>query len=157
MPVRFWEHTFEELIENVAIYAAIDEELGAQPFHKKTVVPITWHPSFATAVWDGGNASFANQVLLELRDDWKCVGSYIDDTINIDRYVRRQGLAEELVLRCMEHRDQIPITKFLSVRGAKLLKRAHRTAFERAKKAGLQIPKEVEAEYLAAHYRTQPQ
>jgi hypothetical protein len=49
--------------------------------------------------------------LLELKDgQWTCVGFYVDDTILLDQNARGQGLAEELLLRCAEHRVGVPLS-----------------------------------------------
>jgi hypothetical protein len=79
--------------------------------------------------------------------EWKCVGSYVGDTIHLDASVRGRGLAEELVLRCAEHRQRLPFTTNFTDKGYSLLKRTHRLAIERALKAHLAVPHPVLAEY----------
>jgi hypothetical protein len=145
--VRIWEHTFAALTGGANPQYASYEGLEPQPFIPQSVVPITHNPKFATAMLTGGG-SFAHQVLLELQEgNWVCVGSYVDDTINIDRSLRGKGLAEELVLRCVEHRHQLPLTTGFSHAGHKLLKRTHRLAIDRALKADLHVPQDVLDEY----------
>lgn len=141
--MRIWEHTLKELIGDAQTQDADDGEMYAQPFIPQSVVPITFNPKYATAMLRGGG-SFAHQVLLELRDgQWVCVGSYVDDTIFIDPNVRGKGLAEELVLRCADHRPTLPLTTMFSTKGRKLLERTHELAIERALAAGLEVPQTV--------------
>ena len=48
----------------------------------------------------------ADQVLLEFAEEnWRVVGSFVGDTIILNKSVRGKGLAVELFLRCMEHRE----------------------------------------------------
>jgi hypothetical protein len=92
--------------------------------------------------------ALANQALLELVDGkWKCVGGYMDDTIMISPSARGCGVAEELVLRCAEHREGLPFTSNFTDKGYSLLKRTHRLAVARALKAGLSVPERVIADY----------
>jgi hypothetical protein len=91
-----------------------------------------------------GGGSLAHQVLLELQDgQWVCVGSYVEDTINLEPHVRRKGLGQELVLRCAEHRQGLPFTTGFSEAGYRLLKKTHKLAVERAQAAGLNVPQKV--------------
>ena len=76
-----------------------------------------------------------------------CVGGYVYDTILVDKVARGQGLAEELFLRCAEHRNDLPITTALTHMGYAFLQRTHRVAIERAARANLPVPKAVLAEY----------
>jgi hypothetical protein len=86
--------------------------------------------------------------LLELKDgQWTCIGSYVDDTILIDESVRGRGLAEELLLRCAEHRADLPLSSNFTNKGYSLLRRAHRIAIKRALEAKLPVPDVVLAEY----------
>jgi hypothetical protein len=61
----------------------------------------------------------------------------------LHRPERRKGLAEELVLRCVEHRHALPVTSNLTESGLDLLMRTHRIAVERALEAGLDVPSKV--------------
>jgi hypothetical protein len=145
--VRIWEHTFSELTGAKAPLDGPDGPNVQQPFIPESVVPITDNPRFATALIRG-SLSMANQALLELSDgEWRCVGSYVDDTIFLDGHVRRQGLAEELMLRCAEHRHQLPLSTNFTLKGYLLLKRTHRRAIQCALRVGLEVPDEVLADY----------
>jgi hypothetical protein len=145
--VRIWEHTFAELTGGLQPSGEQDVPSPPQPFIQQSVVPITHNPRFATAAIRGGG-SLANQALLELKDrEWTCVGSYVDDTILLDENVRGQGLAEELLLRCAEHRNSLPLSSNFTKKGYELLRRTHRLAVERALKANLAVPAVVMAEY----------
>jgi hypothetical protein len=145
--VRIWEHRFLELTGGKDPLGEREGEVPIPPFVPATIVPITQHPRFATALIQG-HGTFANQALLELVDgNWKCVGSYIDDTIMILQSARRRGVAEELVLRCAEHRNNLPLTSNFTNKGYSLLKRTHRLAVERALESGLHVPQPVIAEY----------
>ncbi|WP_316186692.1 MULTISPECIES: hypothetical protein [unclassified Bradyrhizobium] len=144
--MRLWEHTFEELTGGEQPQGDRPEPFIAQPFVGATVVPITQNPRYATAVIPGSK-DFGHQALLEWRDgSWVCVGHYVDDTIQLDVSVRGMGLAEELVLRCVEHRHSLPLTTGFTNRGFRLLRRAHRLAVERALQAGLPVPQNVRDE-----------
>src|SRR4051794_28741387 len=115
--MRIWEYTVAELTGSKEPTGGPDAQTVPQPFVPETVVPIVNNPRFATAMVRGSR-SFANQALLDLREgNWVCVGSYVDDTIHIDPGVRGKGLAEELVLRCAEHRNSLPVTTNLTYAG----------------------------------------
>lgn len=146
--MRIWEHTLSELVGDVVPDdGGPDGPNVPQPFILASVVPITQIPGFATALIQGGS-SFANQALLEWTEgEWQCVGSYVDDTILIDQRVRGKGLAEELVLRCAEHRNALPVTTALTGSGYGLLKRVHRLAVQRAIEANLAVPQKVLEEH----------
>jgi hypothetical protein len=89
-------------------------------------------PNCATAPATG-HKGLADQVLLERDGDgWKCVGHYVDDTIIVFRRVQNTGLADILFLRCMEHRNKLPITTALNESAFRLFKRAHRSEVEKA-------------------------
>jgi hypothetical protein len=145
--MRIWENTFAELTGGKQPSSGSDVPIMPQPFILESVVPITHNPRFATAFIRGGG-SLANQALLELKEgQWVCVGSYVDDTIHLDESARGRGLAEELVLRCAEHRHSLPFTTNFTDKGYSLLKRTHRLAVTRALEAELQVPDAVLAEY----------
>jgi hypothetical protein len=59
----------------------------------------------------------------------------------------RQGWGTELFLRCMEHRNELPITKKMSNGGERLIKKAHKRSVEEALKAGQDVRQEVLADY----------
>jgi hypothetical protein len=67
----------------------------------------------------------------------------MDDTIMISPSARGWGVAEELVLRCAEHREGLPFTSNFTNKGYSLLKRTHRLSVARALKAGLSVPQRV--------------
>jgi hypothetical protein len=88
-------------------------------------------PNYATAP-AAGHKGLADQVLLERDGDgWKCVGHYVDDTSIVFRRVRNTGLADILFLRCMEHRNKLPITTALNERALRLFKRVYRSEVEK--------------------------
>jgi hypothetical protein len=100
-------------------------------------------PNYATAP-AAGHKGLADQVLLERDGDgWKCVGHYVDDTIIVFRRVRNTGLADILFLRCMEHRNKLPITTALNERALRLFKRVYRSEVEKAKRDGCNVPERV--------------
>lgn len=147
--MRIWEYTLQQLTGGKGPHPDTAAPVVAQPFMDATVVPITDNPRYATALIKGGG-SFANQVLLELVDGgWQCVGHYCDDTILLDERVRGKGLAEELMLRCLEHRENRPVTTEFTESGLRCFKRTHRLAVARAIKAGLPVPAAVLQEYGA--------
>jgi hypothetical protein len=147
--MRIWEHTFEALTGGKKPLADHDQPFAEQPFNGEAAEPIPHNPRFATAPIQGDD-SLANQALLESKDGkLTCVGFYVDDTILLkdDPNVRRQGLAEELLLRCVEHRSDLPLSSNFTKKGYSLLKRAHRLAVRRALEAKLTVPHVVLAEY----------
>jgi hypothetical protein len=145
--VRIWEHTLTELTGGRQPLGDPDGEIAPQLIVDQSVVPITHVPGYGTAMIKG-IGDFANQALVQFKDGgWQFVGSYVDDTILIDPSARGKGLAEELLLRCAEHRHNLPLTSNFSNRGYALLRRTHRRAVERALKAGLYIPENVREEF----------
>jgi hypothetical protein len=145
--MRIWEHTLDQLTGGKQPIGSPDMPNLPQPYHPATIVPITTHPPYATAMLKGGG-TMAHQVLLEWKDgQWSCVGSYVDNTIHIDDSARGKGLAEELLIRCLEHREALPLTGNFSEKGYSLLKRAHRLAVDRALAANLPVPDKVREEY----------
>ena len=126
--------------------------LPQQPFKLNTVVPITDKPGYATAAINlGYQSTFTNQVLLEWSEGagWQVVGHYTDDTIRIDQRTRGKGLGLELLLRCLEHRNALPISENFTNSGYDLVKRAHRFTVARALRAGIPLRAEVLGEYAA--------
>ena len=90
----------------------------------------------------------ADQVLLERDGDgWKGVGYYIDDTIVVFRRVQNTGLADVLFLRCMEHRNKVPITTVLNESAFRLFKRVHKSEVEKAMRDRCNVPKRVLEEF----------
>ena len=104
-------------------------------------------PNYATAPATG-HKGLADQVLLE-RDGggWRCVGHYIDDTIIVFRRVQNTGLADILFLRCMEHRNKLPITTALNENALRLFKRVRKREVEKAKREGCDVPEKVLEEF----------
>ena len=95
-------------------------------------------PNYATAPATG-HKGLADQVLLERDGDgWRCVGHYVDDTIIVFRRVQNTGLADILFLRCMEHRNKLPITTALNENALRLFKRVRKREVEKAKREGMQ-------------------
>ena len=104
-------------------------------------------PNYATAPATG-HRGLADQVLLERDGDgWKCVGHYVDDTIIVFRRVQNTGLADILFLRCMEHRNKLPITTALNENALRLFKRVRKTEVEKAKGEGCNVPEKVLEEF----------
>ena len=113
--MKLWEYTGEELIGGAEITS--DVILAPEiemPWESDKVERIISMPNYATAPATG-HKGLADQVLLERDGDgWKCVGHYVDDTIIVFRRVQNTGLADILFLRCMEHRNKLPITTALN-------------------------------------------
>jgi hypothetical protein len=80
-------------------------------------------------------------------DGWKCVGYYVDDTIIVFQRVQNTGLADILFLRCMEHRNKLPITAALNESAFRLFKRVHKREVEKAMRDGCNVPKRVLEEF----------
>jgi hypothetical protein len=147
--MRIWQYTFKALTGEKEPGGVQDPPFAEQPFNERAVEPIPGNPRFATAPIQGDN-SLANQALLESKNGkWTCVGHYVEDTIHLkdDQNVRGQGLAEELLLRCVEHRSDLPLTSNFTEQGYSLVRRAHRLAIKRALEAKLPVPDFVLAEY----------
>lgn len=84
------------------------------PWESDKIERIMSMPNYATEPATG-HSGLADQVLLE-RDShgWKCLGYYIADTIIVFRRVQNTGLADVLFLRCMGHRNKMPIATVLN-------------------------------------------
>jgi hypothetical protein len=144
--MRIWEHTFAELTGGLTPHPDAGIPHVPQPFFRKTVIPIPKKPGYATAVLSG-SPDARNQVLLRWDgSDWKCVGSYVDDTITVEQNEQCKGLGTELFLRCLEHRT-IPLTTNFTQSGFDLVKRAHKKSVTGAVAAGLPVPQKVKDEY----------
>ena len=132
--MNLWEHTGEELIGGAEITS--DVILAPEiemPWESDKVERIISMPNYATAPAIG-HRGLADQVLLERDGDgWKCVGHYVDDTIIVFRRVQNTGLADILFLRCMEHRNKLPITTALNENALRLFKRVRKREVEKAK------------------------
>lgn len=148
--MRLWEFTLKELIGDLSPQGNVPPEFVEMPWEKSRVLPLVSIHSYATAPALGHN-DLANQVLLKYTaNNWKCVGHYVDDTIMIDRNLPREErrvASEELFIRCLEHRNRLPITSNLTEAGLSFLKRVHRREVEKAKKAGFEIPAKVLQEF----------
>ena len=81
-------------------------------------------------------------------DGWKSVGYYVDDTIIVFRRVQNTGLADILFLRCIEHRNKLPISTALNERALRLFKRVRKREVEKAKGEGCNVPEKVLEEFL---------
>jgi hypothetical protein len=146
--MNLWEYTAEELIGGAEIrsdmFLAPEIEM---PWESGKIERIVSMPIYATAPAKGHNG-LADQVLLERDGDgWKCVGHYIDDTIIVFRRVQNTGLADVLFLRCMEHRNKLPITTALNESAFRLFKRVHKREVEKAKRDGCNVPEKVLEEF----------
>ena len=72
---------------------------------------------------------------------------YVDDTIIVFRRVQNTGLADILFLRCMEHRNKLPITTALNESALRLFKRVRKKEVEKAKGEGCNVPERVLEEF----------
>jgi hypothetical protein len=61
--------------------------------------------------------------------------------------VQNTGLADILFLRCMEHRNKLPITTALNENALRLFKRVRKTEVEKAKGEGCNVPERVLEEF----------
>jgi hypothetical protein len=146
--MNLWEYTAEELIGGAEIrsdmFVAPETEV---PWESDKIERIMSMPNYATAPATGHNG-LADQVLLERDSDGgKCVGYYIDDTIIVFRRVQNTGLADVLFLRCMEHRNKVPITTVLNESAFRLFKRVHKREVEKAMRDGCNVPDRVLEEF----------
>jgi hypothetical protein len=145
--MHLWQHTLKEVLGDKQPYPDAEAPNCPREFVPASVVPITANPAYATALIKG-IGSFAHQTLLEWRDGaWHVVGEFVDDTMTLQPSARGKGLAEELFLRCIAHRDQLPVSSNFTKRGYSLTKRAHRLVVEHAVKAGLPVPSAVLDDY----------
>ena len=116
------------------------------PVEFTDVVPLESDSRYGTAAIKGG-AGLQDQVLVRRSGtEWIAIGVYLGDAIFVwgDG---RQGLGTELFLRCIKHRNGLPITKKMTQRGSRLIRRAHRISIEKALQAGEEVRPEVLAEY----------
>jgi hypothetical protein len=147
--MKLWKYTGEELIGGAEITS--DVILAPEiemPWESDKVERIISMPNYATAPATG-HKGLADQVLLERDGDgWKCVGHYVDDTIIVFRRVQNTGLADILFLRCMEHRNKLPITTALNESALRLFKRVRKREVEKAKREGCNVPEKVLEEFL---------
>jgi hypothetical protein len=146
--MKLWEYTLEELIGGAEIRSdmTVAPEI-AMPWESDKIEGIISMPYYATAPATGHNG-LADQVLLERDGDgWKCVGHYVDDTIIVFRRVQNTGLADILFLRCMEHRNRLPITTALNESALRLFKRVRKREVEKAKGDGCNVPEKVLKEF----------
>ena len=146
--MKLWEYTGEELIGGAEITS--DVILAPEiemPWESDKVEEIVSVPNYATAP-AAGHRGLADQVLLERDGDgWKCVGHYVDDTIIVFRRVQNTGLADILFLRCIEHRNKLPITTVLNESALRLFKRVRKREVEKAKGDGCNVPEKVLKEF----------
>jgi len=147
--MKLWKYTGGELIGGAEITS--DVILAPEiemPWESDKVEGIISMPNYATAPATG-HKGLADQVLLERDGDgWQCVGHYIGDAIIVFRRVQNTGLADILFLRCIEHRNKLPITTTLNERALRLFKRVHRSEVEKAKRDGCNVPERVLEEFL---------
>ena len=144
--MKIWEHTFAELTGGLAPYPNATNPFFEQPYELRSLVPLTDRPKFATAMVKGARFMEDQALLVREGDGWRCIGHWVGDTITIDPDFEGQGLATELLLRTVEHR-QLPLTTNFTQDGFDLTRRAHKFAVERAHKNGLSVPDKVLAEY----------
>jgi hypothetical protein len=139
-----WRHTWAELTGNILPSGGSMAMPEPMPFEQEQVSPFPSNPRYGTAPL----GSMQNQVLVRKGSDgvWECIGWYLDDTVIVFED-GRQGWGTELILRCMEHRSGLPVTKTLSDKGMAALRRAHRISIERALSAREKVPSDVLAEY----------
>ena len=90
-----------------------------------------------------------NRVLSDRTEPGCCsiCGPYVDDTIIVFRRVQNTGLADILFLRCMEHRNKLPITTALNENALRLFKRVRKREVEKAKREGCNVPEKVLEEF----------
>ena len=147
--MKLWEYAGEELIGGAEITS--DVMLAPEiemPWESDKVEGIISMLNYATAPATG-HKGLADQVLLERDGDgWKCVGYYVDDRIIVFRRVQNTGLADILFLRCMEHRNKVPITAALNESALRLFKRVHKREVEKAMRDGCNVPERVQEEFL---------
>jgi hypothetical protein len=146
--MNLFEYTAEELIGGAEIksdmFVAPEVEM---PWERDKIERIMSMPNYATAPATG-HSGLADQVLLERDGDGrKGVGYYIDDTIVVFRRVQNTGLADVLFLRCMEHRNKVPITTVLNESAFRLFKRVHKSEVEKAMRDRCNVPKRVLEEF----------
>ena len=146
--MKLWEYTGEELIGGAEIMS--DMILGPEieiPWESDRIEGIISMPNYATAP-ARGHKGLADQVLLERDgDSWRCVGYYVDNTIIVFRRAQNTGIADILFLRCMEHRNKLPITTALNESALRLFKRVHKREVEKAKRDGCNVPERVLEEF----------
>jgi hypothetical protein len=139
-----WRHTFSELTGGIAPVG--DSPAMEMPVEFSHVVPLEADPRYGTAPIKEG-AGLQDQALVRLDGGERTpIGVYWGDTIIVWGDGKR-GLGTELFLRCIKHRNGLPITKKMTQRGGRLIKRAHRISIERALKGGEDVRPEVLAEY----------
>ena len=146
--MKLWKYTGGELIGGAEITSdAILAPEIEMPWESDKVEGIISMPNYATAPATG-HKGLADQVLLERDGDaWQCVGHYIDDAIIVFRRVQNNGLADILFLRCIEHRNKLPISTALNERALRLFKRVHRSEIEKAVRDGCNVPERVLEEF----------
>jgi hypothetical protein len=139
-----WRHTFVELTGGITPTG--DAPAMEMPVEFGEVTPFELDSRHGTAPIIGG-VGLQDQALVRLENDgtWTPIGIYWGDTMIVwDE--GRQGLGTELFLRCIEHRHEVPITKKMTQRQSRLIKRAHRLSIQRALDAGEKVRPEVLAE-----------
>jgi hypothetical protein len=146
--MKLWEYTGDELIGGAEITSdvIIAPEIE-MPWESDKVERMISMPNYATAPATG-HKGLADQVLLERDGDgWKCVGHYVGDTIIVFQRAQNTGIADILFLRCMEHRNKVPIATAYGASGLQLLKRVHRSEVEKAMRDGCSVPARVLEEF----------
>lgn len=146
--MNLWEYTSDELIGAAQVFPdPVSAPEEPMQWDARNIELISEVPGYATApAWN--RRGFADQVLLEREGrSWTCVGYYVDDTIIVFARAQNCGLADILFLRCIENRDELPITTNLTESGMRLFKRVYENEVRKAKKAGLRVPEEVLREF----------
>jgi hypothetical protein len=140
-----WRYTFAELTGG--IQPTGDSMAMPVPMEFGEVTPFEFDPRYGTASIVGGSG-LGDQALVRHGQDceWDCIGWYVGDTMTVWED-GRNGLGTQLFLRCMAHRSDIPITKKLTERGSRLVRRAHKLSVEGALANGQNVRPEVLEDY----------
>jgi hypothetical protein len=139
------KYTFTELTGGIQ---TTGESVAMEmPMEFGQVTPFEFNPLYGTAVLTGG-LYMQDQALVRKNDngEWECIGWYMGDTMMVWADGKK-GLGSELFLRCIAHRNELPVTKMMTGRGEKTMRRAHRIAIERALAEGKDVPQAVRDEY----------
>src|SRR5436305_10640098 len=105
-----WRYTFAELTGGLE--AEGDSVPMPMPMEFGEVTPLS-DARYGTAPIALGSG-LGDQALVRKGDDgWQCIGVYLGDTMIVwDN--GGKGLGTQLFLRCMEHRNLVPITERLT-------------------------------------------
>jgi hypothetical protein len=149
-----WRYRFAELTGGLQPVG--DSVPMPVPMDFGTVTPFDFDVRYGTAPIIGG-MGLKDQALVRKRADgnWECIGIYLGDSMIVWQDGRR-GLGTHLFLRCMEHRNAVPITNKLTRGGMSVARRAHKTSIQHAPDAGEAVPPEVLNEYGFSPQLPQP-